>query len=188
MRYFELTQDRQLRNLIAIEGFENCPDIVMDREQADSFKRCTNMYVKGDETSQYPDLFKSPVLMISEKLYQTLKYYDTSVIYKIVVLTDLEHRRQEIYRLMMPIIIDMRNTGSAELDRQLHGGRRIFYVRGCPNESCRQYDGHPAWQNHHLIVTEEVAESILSLGSIGICYEETTPEKWAALKGENADG
>ena len=98
MRYFELTQDRQLRNLIAIDGFQNCPDIVMDRARADSFKRCTNMYVKGDEKSQYPDLFKSPVLMISEKLYQILKYYDTSVIYKIVVLTDLEHRRQEIYR------------------------------------------------------------------------------------------
>ena len=49
MRYFELTQDRKLRNLAAIEGFQNCPDIVMDRERADSFKRCTNMYVNGDE-------------------------------------------------------------------------------------------------------------------------------------------
>ena len=183
MRYFELTQDRQLRNLIAIDGFQNCPDIVMDRARADSFKRCTNMYVKGDEKSQYPDPFKSPVLMISEKLYQILKYYDTSVIYKIVVLTDLEHRRQEIYRLMMPVVIDMKNTGVEELRRQLRGGRRIFYLRGCPNGA-----GYTAEQNHHLIVTEEVAESILSLGSIGICYEETTPEKWASGKGEDADG
>lgn len=174
MRYFELTQDRQLRNLIAIEGFHNCPDIVMDREKADSFKRCTNMYVNGDEKSQYPDLFKSPVLMISEKLYQSLKYYDTSVIYKIVVLTDLKQRRQEIYRLMMPVIIDMENVGAEELDKLLRGGRRIFYLK---ND-----------QNHHLIVTEEVVESILSLGSIGVCYEETMPEKWAVLKGGEADG
>ena len=126
MRYFELTQDRKLRNLAAIEGFQNCPDIVMDRERADSFKRCTNMYVNGDEKSQYPDLFQSPVLLVSERLFQTLKYYDTSVIYKIVVLTDLKQKRQEIYRLMMPIIIDMEHTTAEELDRQLGDGRRIF--------------------------------------------------------------
>ena len=169
MRYFELRQDRQLRNLIEIEGFKNCPDIVMDREAADSFKRCTNMYVNGDEKSQYPDLFKSPVLLISEKLYQALKFYDTSVIYKIVVLTDLNRRRQEVYRLMMPVIIDAEVTGKEEMDRQLHSGRRIFYIK----------DG----LDHHLIVTEEVAESILSQQSVGICYEETEPEKWMTGQG-----
>lgn len=169
MRYFELKQDRRLQNLIEIEGFKNCPDIVMNREEADSFKRCTNMYVNGDEKSQYPDLFKSPVLMISEKLYQILKYYDTSVIYKIVVLTDLKHRRQEIYRLMMPVIIDAGAADREELYTQLHSGRRIFYIK----------DG----QDHHLIVTEDAAESILSQGSVGICYEETAPEKWTAVHG-----
>lgn len=177
MRYFELKQDRQLRNLIEIEGFKNCPDIVMDREEADNFKRCTNMYVTGDEKSQYPDLIKSPVLMISEKLYQALKFYDTSVIYKIVVLTDLKRRRQEVYRLMMPVIIDAEVTGKEELDRQLHDGRRIFYVRTRAKEN---------GLDHHLIVTEEVAESILSQGSIGICYEETIPEKWITGQGGEA--
>ena len=160
MRYFELTQDRKLRNLAAIEGFQNCPDIVMDRERADSFKRCTNMYVNGDEKSQYPDLFQSPVLLVSERLFQTLKYYDTSVIYKIVVLTDLKQKRQEIYRLMMPIIIDMEHTTAEELDRQLGDGRRIFYVCGRAEET--------VWQKHHVIVGEGGAESILTRESMGI--------------------
>lgn len=158
MRYYEIKQDRLLRNLIEIEGFANCPNIIMDRAKADTFKRSANMYVKGDERSQYPDLFQSPVLMISEKLFQAVKYYDTSVIYKIVVLTNQKLKKQAVYRLVMPEIID------AEEEKEEVITNRIFYIK--------------KGIEHHLIVTEDVLESMLSRESIGFLYEEINLGKW----------
>lgn len=163
MRYYMLKQDRMLRNLIEIEGFHNCPDIIMDRNAADTFKRCANMYVNGDERSQYPDIFQSPVLMISEKMFQTVKYYDTSVIYKTVVLTDIKMKRQEVYRLMMPEIIDAESPKD-KTDSKAVIKNRIFYIK----------EGI----EHYLIVAEDVLESMLSSASVGIIYEEVNLEKW----------
>ena len=37
MKYYELKQDRKLRNLIEIEGFHGCPDIVLDRNMAEPY-------------------------------------------------------------------------------------------------------------------------------------------------------
>ncbi len=160
MRYYELKQDRRLRNLIEIKGFKGCPDIVMDREAADTFKRCSNMYVTGNKESQYPDLFQSPVLMVSEKLYQILKYYDTDVIYKIVVLTDKKMHRQEVYRLMMPRIFEVPVRNELK--------NRIFYVK--------------EELSHHLIVTEDVLESILARQSIGVSYKQVDLKEWGKEK------
>lgn len=102
MKYYESKQDRTLRNLIEIDGFQGCPNIVLDQNMADKYNKCTILYVNGTSESRYPDLIQSPVLMVSEKIYQVLKYYDTSVMYKIVVLMDRKHKRQEVYRLVLP--------------------------------------------------------------------------------------
>lgn len=154
MRYFEIKQDIKLRNPIVFEGFEGCPNIVMDRERAQQFKRCVNMYVNGNQESQYPDIIQSPILLISEKLYQILQYYDKSVIYKMVILTDLKMRRQDPYRLMMPT--------EKEVDDEITKEDRIFYIKK---------DG-----KHHLIVNEDVLESILSRHCIGIVYQQVADE------------
>lgn len=161
MRYYELKQDRTLRNLIEIEGFEGCPNIVMDRERAGTFRRCAHLFVHGDEKSQYPDFFQAPVLMISEKLYEVIRYYDTSVIYNLVVLADIKRRRQDVYRLMMPEIIEADSEGTVP-EVPIH--HRIFYIK--------------QGIEHHLIVAEDVLESMLARASVGITYEETDLRKW----------
>ena len=168
MKYYEIKQDSRLRNLVEIEGFQGCPNLVLDREMAEQFNRCTTLYVKGTEASQYPDLIQSPVLMVSEKMYQVLKYYDTNVIYKIVVLTDLKNKRQEIYRLMLPPkedVLDGKTTYDHNklLDRivispKTDAKKKIFYVT----------EG----VTHHLVVTQDVLESMLARGSVGILYKE----------------
>lgn len=152
MNYYEIKQDKKLYNTIRFEGFEGCPNMVMDRKAADTFKRCTTMYVTGNKESQYPDLIQSPVLLVSEKLFQVLKYYDTSVIYKIVVLTDIKRSRQEVYRLMLPKIYE----ALAEIPKE----QSIFYVK--------------KGLEHHLIVTSDVLESILARENVGICYEKVS--------------
>ena len=154
MRYFEIKQDIKLRNSIVFEGFEGCPNIVMDRERAQRYKRCVNMYVNGNQESQYPDIIQSPILLISEKLYQILQYYDKNVIYKMVILTDLKMRRQDPYRLMMPT--------EKEVDDEITKEDRIFYIKK---------DG-----KHHLIVNEDVLESILSRHCVGIVYQQVEDE------------
>lgn len=156
MKYYEIKQDKKLYNTIQFEGFGGCPNIIMDRNVADTFKRCTSMYVTGNPESQYPDLIQSPVLMISEKMFQILKYYDTSVIYKIVVLTDMKRNRQEVYRLMLPRIF--------ELPVEVQKEQRIFYIK----------EGI----EHHLIVTGNVLESILAREHVGICYEQVDIKGW----------
>lgn len=155
MKYYEIKQDRTLYPTIQFEGFENCPNIIMDRNKADTFKRCTSMYVTGSLESQYPDLIQSPVLLISEKLFQILKYYDTSVIYKIVMLNNLKLNRQEVYRLMLPEIYEEPLVIKKE--------QRVFYVK--------------SGIEHHLIVESDVLESILAREMVGICYKRVWIEE-----------
>ena len=113
-------------------------------------------------------MIQSPVLMVSEKMYQVLKYYDNNVIYKIVVLMDRQQKCQNVYRLVLPMqqdVLDERTTydHNGLLDQIVISPRadkrqRIFYV----SEGI----------THHLIVTQDVLESMLTLNSIGICYKE----------------
>ena len=168
MRYYELKQDKKLRNLIEIDGFQGCPNIVLNQNMAEKFNKCTILYVNGTRESQYPDLIQSPALMVSEKIYQVLKYYDTSVMYKIEVLMDRKLKRQEVYRLVLPKeqdVLDNKTTydHNGLLDRIVISEKtdkksRIFYV----SEGI----------THHLIVTQDVLESMLALESVGICFKE----------------
>lgn len=180
MRYFEIRQDVKLRNPVEFEGFKGCPDIVLSREDAVTFKRCSCMYVTGGPNCQYSDLYQSPVLLISEKLYQILKYYDDDVIYKIAVLTDLENRRQEIYRLMLPVTAEALGSKTAyqkngQIERPV-----ILADAGCHNRIFYVSEGI----THHLIVTGDVLESILARDCVGISYEELETEGLPPDKGE----
>ena len=168
MKYYEIKQDRNLRNTIEIEGFKGCPNIVLDKEMADKLNRCTTLYVKGTMESQFPDLIQSPVLMISEKMYQIIKYYDTDVDFKIVVLTDLKNKRQEIYRLMLPPVEDVLDESTTYdhnrildkivISKKTDAKKKIFYVT----------EGI----THRLIVEQDVIESMLARGSVGVIYNE----------------
>ena len=86
MRYYRIRQDRHLRNRITFQDLEGCPNLVFDKETIRDFKRSSVLYVQGDKNSQYPDLFESPVLLISEKLFDIIRYYDTEVEFRIAVL------------------------------------------------------------------------------------------------------
>ena len=72
MRYYRIRQDRHLRNRITFQDLEGCPNLVFDKETIRDFKRSSVLYVQGDKNSQYPDLFESPVLLISEKLFDII--------------------------------------------------------------------------------------------------------------------
>lgn len=172
MRYYKLKQDRNLRNAISFEGFAGCPDNVFDKEIVKTFRRATTLFVKGTSESVYPDLVQSPLLLISEKLYKILRFYDSDTIYKVVVLTNIDLKRQEVYRLMVPetenylsektVYLKNGIIDKIVLKKELNPHRRIFYVT----------EGI----THHLIVTEDVLESILSRDSVGIKYEEVEVE------------
>ena len=115
---------------------------------------------------------KSPVLLISEKLFDIIRYYDAEVEFRIAVLTDLKQKRQDVYRLMVPKVEDALSEqtiyfkngflDTPVLKRNLCPQRRIFYVT----------EGY----TYQLIVTEDVLESILARNSIGILYEEIKTE------------
>lgn len=173
MRYFKLSQDRNLRNVVVFDGLEGCPETVFDKETVKTFRRSTALYVKATEDSVYPDLIQTPVLMISEKVFKILRFYDIDTIYKGVTVTDFERKKQTPYRLMVPETEDYISDQSEYyengfmkrivLKKGMNPERRIFYV---------EKDNV-----HYLIVTEDVLESILSRNCIGIKFEEIFVEE-----------
>ncbi len=59
------------------------------RTNSNKFSRNCALFMQGDSDSIYPDVMDSPVYMVSDKLKQLLAAYDPEVIYRRVVLNQI---------------------------------------------------------------------------------------------------
>lgn len=169
MKYFILKQDRNLENAIEIEGFNNSQKMTLLKEDEDKYKDSTNVPVKGNENSIYPDLIQAPVLLISDELHKLFKLYESTIIYKIAVFTNLELKKQRVYRLVLPELLDALSDESIYLkngwidkivlNSKKIGDYNIFQIK--------------AGVDHYFIVSLDVVESMLKRGIFtGIKFEE----------------
>lgn len=168
MNYFILKQDRNLENSIEIDGFNNSQKMILLKEDESKFRDATNVIVKGNKNSIYPDFIQAPVLLVSEELHKLFQWYEESIIYKIAVFSNLELKTQNVYRLVLTDIIDALSDKciyekngwikKLVLDKEKIGEYNIFQVK--------------AGVECYFIVSLDVAESILKRGFIGIKFQE----------------
>ncbi|OOM11723.1 hypothetical protein [Clostridium saccharobutylicum] len=169
MKYFVLKQDRNLENAIEIEGFNNSQKMTLLKADEDKYKDSTNVPVHGNENSIYPDLIQAPVLIISDELHKLFKLYEHTIVYKIAVFSDLKRKKQKVYRLVLPELLDALSDKSVffkngwidkiVLDDEKIGDYNIFQIK--------------AGVDYYFIVSLDVVESMLKRGLfVGIKFEE----------------
>ena len=173
MKYFILKQDRNLENAIEMTGFSNSQKLTLLKEDADKYYDCTNVLVKGNKNSIYPDLIQAPVLLVSDNLHKIFNLYENTIIYKIAVFSDLEMERQEVYRLVLPELLDALSdktmyfkngwVDKIVLDSKKIGDYNIFQVK--------------AGVDYYFIVSLDLVESMLKRNLfMGIIFEEVGVE------------
>ncbi|MBU3133968.1 hypothetical protein KPL40_16180 [Clostridium gasigenes] len=168
MKYFILKQDKNLENAIEIEGFNNSKRMTLLKENENKFKESTNVPVKGNENSVYPDFIQAPVLLVSDALHKVFNLYENTIIYKIAVFSDLEMKKQNVYRLVLPDLLDVLSdktiylkngwVDKIVLDSRKIGDYNIFEIK--------------VGVDYYFIVSLDVVESILKRKFIGIKFEE----------------
>ena len=173
MKYFILKQDRNLENAIEIQGFNNSQKLTLLKKDADEYNNSTNVLVKGNENSVYPDLFQSPVLLVSDALHKVFELYENTIIYKIAVFSNLKMKTQEVYRLVLPELLDglsdktvyFKNgwVDKIVLDSKKTGDYNIFQIK--------------AGVDYYFIASLDVVESMLKRNLfLGIKFEEVQVE------------
>ncbi|WP_297429550.1 hypothetical protein [Clostridium sp.] len=173
MKYFILKQDRNLENAIEIEGFNNSQKMTLLKEDEDKYKDSTNVLVKGNENSIYPDLIQAPVLLVSDELHKIFKLYENTIIYKIAVFSNLKLKTQKVYRLVLPEILEVLSNKTTYfkngwvdkivLDSEKIGDYNIFQIK--------------AGVDYYFIVSLDVVESMLKRDLfVGVKFEEVEVE------------
>ncbi|WP_315069730.1 hypothetical protein [uncultured Clostridium sp.] len=169
MRYFALKQDGNLINSIEFEDFNNSQKTTLLKRDEKTFKESTSIFIKGNKDSIYPDYFQAPVLMVSDELHKIFRMHENTIIYKIVVFSNLKLQTQKVYRLVLPDIIDglsdkttyLKNgwIDKLILDAKKIGEYNIFQVK--------------AGVDYYFIVSLDVLESMLKRGKfVGIRFIE----------------
>lgn len=169
MKYFVLKQDRNLENAIEIESFNNSQKMTLLKEDQEKYKDCTNVPVKGNKNSVYPDFMQAPVLLVSDELHKIFKFYENTIIYKIAVFSDIKMEKQKVYRLVLPELLDALSDKAVflkngwidkiVLDADKIGDYNIFQIK--------------AGVDYYFIVSLDVVESMLKRGLfVGIKFEE----------------
>lgn len=168
MNYFILKQDSNLENSIVMEDFNGSQNMILFKEDEDTFKDSINIPIIANENSVFPEFYQAPVLMVSNDLYKIFNMYENSIIYKLVFFTDLKNKIQKVYRLVLPSTLDalskkttyLKNgwVDKIVLDKNKIGDYKIFRIK--------------AGVEYYFIVSLDVAESILKRKFIGIKFEK----------------
>lgn len=169
MRYFILKQDRNLQKSIEFADFNNSQKMTLLKQDEKTFNESTNLFIKCSNDSIYPDYFQAPVLIVSDELHNIFKMHENTIIYKIVVFSNLKLKTQKVYRLVLPELIDglsdkttyLKNgwIDKIVLDADKIGEYNIFQVK--------------AGGDYYFIVSLDVLESMLKRGKfMGIKFSE----------------
>lgn len=164
MQYFLMRLDKRIENIITFTDFPEDNHALLLKEQAKTFKDITTLFVEGDSDVVYPDFIENPVFLVSDELKKVLEIYDSTLIFKTVVLSNLKEETQKIYWLVLTDILDALSEKTEFykngwekrilIDEEKTEGHRIFQVEGL--------------QRNELLVHLDVAESILRRDFKGI--------------------
>ena len=165
--YFTMEQDRRIHNRIRFRDIDSnvCGEFLP--EEFEQIQETTVLFMQGKHDSIYPDVIDSPVFMVSDELKQLLVAYDSEVIYRRVVLNQVNEGIQKKYWLVLTEKIDGLDASSEfypnggdkriVLNREKIGTRKVFKVLGMHTPK--------------LFVHVDVSESILRRTFQGISFQ-----------------
>lgn len=169
MRYFKMYQDTSLPYCIPLRDFSITQNTYyFTKEDQERLNDTTVLYLEGDGDEVRPDFIQHPVYMISEKIQRILDAYEDELIFKDVILTHKEARKQYAYYQILMDELDVQGehteyhpNGTMKkmvLDQEKIAHHHIFMIKDC--------------QMRHPVVSLAVTESLLRRNTTGILFEE----------------
>lgn len=162
--YFELEQDKRIRNRFRFRDIESAVRGEFEPEEFEQIQEISVLFTLGDKDSIYPDVVDAPIFLVSDSLKKLLAAYDAEVLYRRVALNQVNEKIQKKYWLLLTEKIDCLDESSEQyangwdkhivLNREQIGQRRVFKVNGI--------------RTPRVFVNLEVAESILRRNFEGI--------------------
>ncbi len=138
--YFELEQDKRIRNRFRFRDIESTVRGEFEPEEFNQIQDISVLFTLGDKDSVYPDVVDAPVFLVSDALKKLLSAYDPEVMYRRVALNQVKERMQKKYWLLLTEKIDCLDECSEQhangwdkrivLNRERIGRRRVFKVNG----------------------------------------------------------
>lgn len=166
--YFAMRQDNRINKYIKLRDIESSTHVYLPKEMTDTLNDITTLFVIGDKESIYPDFIEAPVFLVSDSIKKILALYDETVVFKTVVITNIEQKIQKVYWLILteqlealsPKTTFYKNGWEKDivLDKKIIGEHRVFQVANL--------------NSNRLFVNLDVAESILRREFVGITFEK----------------
>lgn len=156
-----------MKNPIEIEGFHSQMRINFTKEEIHQINKITTLYFKGNNESVFLDVYTWPLFLVSEKVKDIIEAYEHRVIFKSAVLTNIEHKIQKLYYLMIVDKVDCIASSTQYrfdkitklvIDESKADGRSVFEISDS--------------KDHYLIFKLNLMESILRREAQGLAWEE----------------
>ncbi len=166
MEYYIMEADKRIHNRVIIKEFPDNASIEYDTSHASRLKEHTALYTIENDGSAYPEIIEAPLYMVSEKVKEVLDMYDEEAVYKAVSLINRAKQSVQSYHVTLVDRIEClheltefypdKSIKRLVLDKTKLEDRALFKVAGIG----------PAY----MIVSLDVAESLLRRGSFGIKF------------------
>lgn len=169
MDYFILSQDRRVKNFIDNSDLKSLKNmnILADRITPISIP------VNNEKDNEYGDFINGDTVIVSEKLKVLLEKYDENIFFRPIVFQDVNKRKQSLYWIAVFEELDclskeseFNKNGTIKklvINKELANGYRIFTLKGTMEKL--------------IIITLDLAESILRRGYVGIEIKRTVKEE-----------
>lgn len=138
--YFTMEEDGRIQGRIRFRDIERSGTVEFEAGEIGQIQDVSVLFMEGGADSVYPDLFQSPVWLVSDRLKRLLECYDDTVIYRRVALNQVKEKIQKMYWLLLAERVDCLDASSEYyangwnrrivLNRERIGRRRIFMARG----------------------------------------------------------
>ncbi|TCO68075.1 imm11 family protein [Marinisporobacter balticus] len=168
MKYFIMKQEKQIGNLIKLRDFKGNKHITFTKDQENKLNDVSTLFVTGNQDSVYTDFIENPLFLISDELKKIFEIYEHTLLYKTVVLSNIQEKVQKVYHMVLTDKIDCLSDQTTfykngwekdiVLDKDKLQNHNIFQIEGTTGE--------------YLIVVLDMAESILRRDFVGMSFEE----------------
>lgn len=165
--YFTMEEDKRIQNRARFRDMESETYMKFEPEEVSQINDITVLFMEGNKDSIYPSVFQAPLCMVSDDLKRLIEPYDPAVMYRRVVMNQVQEARQHSYWLLLSDEIDCLHESSEwypngwdkvmVLDRKKIGARRIFRAKGM--------------QTPKVIVHLDVSESIMRRTFAGVVFQ-----------------
>lgn len=168
MKYYRMTQDKNIQNGIRFVEFPTQQAMEFDSSYEKVMKKSVTLHIKDNIHTTLSEVIEAPCFMVSEEIYKVIHMYEPDITFATAVLKCNESKEIFIYKVGL---IDRQDClhESTEfykdnslkrlvLDRKKLEGRHITRIKGITPVD--------------VIVSMAVAESVLRRNCIGVRFEE----------------